>query len=519
VSKPRNVLLITADQFRGDALSALGHPNVRTPNLDRLAASGVHFVRHYAQASPCGPSRASLLTGLYMMNHRSVRNGTPLDARHATLPGELRKAGLAPTLFGYTDTSLDPRERDPADPALKTYEGVMPGFDVGLYMSEHPKAWLAYLEAQGYAIPKSGSRPWYKPDAKGDAGADRGATWAPAFYKKEHSETSFLTDAALRHLAHPAEPWFVHVSYIKPHPPFVATAPFHDAVDPAQVSLPARAENAATEAKLHPWLAWKLANQSKNGWTEAGPLDPARISDRDLRQLRATYFGMIAEVDEQIGRLLGKLEASGELDRTLVIFTSDHGELLGDHWMLGKDGWHDGAFHIPLIVRAPETPADNRGRRVTAFTEAVDVMPTILDWLGRAAPTACDGDSLMPWLKGESPVVWRTEAAWEYDYRDIAGQIPESALLLSSDQCSLGVIRGKRFKYVHFAGLPPILYDLKKDPGELRNWANDGGYAGVLLHYAQRMLTWRMLHADRGLSRQWLGPTGPIERTGPRTRA
>lgn len=517
-ARPKNVLLITADQFRGDCLSSLGHPNVRTPNLDRLAASGTHFTRHYAQASPCGPSRASLLTGLYAMNHRSVRNGTPLDRRHATLPGEVRKAGLTPTLFGYTDTSLDPRGRDPADPALRTYESAMPDFDVGIRLPEHPEAWLAHLKAKGYRFPDGGKKPWYKPQDLPGAGA-RGPTWAPARAKAEDSETAFLTDAALAHVAKGRDPWFVHVSYIKPHPPFIASAPYHDLIDPAAVALPVRAENADVEAKMHPWLSWKLPNLSKSQWTEAGPLDPAKISERDLRQLRATYYGMIAEVDAEIGRLLARLEAMNALDQTLIVFTSDHGELLGDHWMLGKDGWHDGAFHIPLIVRVPGMPSDAQGRKVAAFSEAVDVMPTVLDWLGRSVPMACDGDSLMPWLRGETPTDWRVEAHWEYDFRDIESQAPEDALLLSSDQCALSVIRGKRFKYVHFAGLPPILYDLKKDPGELRNWADDGGYAGVLLTYAQRMLTWRMLHADRTLSRHWLGPDGPIERPGPRVRS
>src|SRR5262245_39045418 len=129
----RKVLFISADQWRGECLSALGHL-VRTPHLDRLARQGVLFRHHYTQASPCGPARASLLTGLYMMNHRSVRNGTPLDARHANLALEVRKAGYDPTLFGYTDTSPDPRRFAAGDPALTTYEGVLPGMTVGLQL-------------------------------------------------------------------------------------------------------------------------------------------------------------------------------------------------------------------------------------------------------------------------------------------------------------------------------------------------------------------------------------------------
>ncbi len=124
-----NVLFVTADQWRGDCLGAAGHPVVRTPNLDRLAAGGVSFRRHYASASPCGPSRASLYTGMYLMNHRSVLNGTPLDARHTNVALVARGLGYEPALFGYTDSSVDPRTVAPDDPRLRSYEGVLPGFD------------------------------------------------------------------------------------------------------------------------------------------------------------------------------------------------------------------------------------------------------------------------------------------------------------------------------------------------------------------------------------------------------
>ena len=124
-----NVLFVTADQWRGDCLGAAGHPVVRTPHLDRLAAGGVSFRRHFAQAAPCGPSRASLYTGMYLMNHRSVLNGTPLDARHTNVAHLARELGYEPALFGYTDSSADPRTVGPDDPRLRTYEGVLPGFD------------------------------------------------------------------------------------------------------------------------------------------------------------------------------------------------------------------------------------------------------------------------------------------------------------------------------------------------------------------------------------------------------
>ena len=159
-SQPQvNVLFITADQWRGDCLGAAGHPVVRTPNLDRLAAAGVSFRRHFAKAAPCGPSRASLYTGMYLMNHRSALNGTPLDARHDNVALVARRLGYEPALFGYTDTSIDPRTVRADDPALYSYEGVLPGFDPVCHLPEGaPDAWLEWMRRAGVDVPDDGAR-------------------------------------------------------------------------------------------------------------------------------------------------------------------------------------------------------------------------------------------------------------------------------------------------------------------------------------------------------------------------
>ena len=170
MSAPMNVLFITADQWRGDCLSSLGHPCLQTPNLDRLAADGVLFEQHFAQATPCGPSRASLYTGMYLQNHRSVNNGTPLDARHTNVALEARKAGYDPALFGYTDVSADPRQHTPDDPALRTYSGVLAGMTPMVHTDDHALPWLADLKAKGYAVPE-GLLGVYKPK---DVGAEAG---------------------------------------------------------------------------------------------------------------------------------------------------------------------------------------------------------------------------------------------------------------------------------------------------------------------------------------------------------
>ena len=508
----RKILFISADQWRAECLSAAGHPCVRTPHLDRLAGDGVLFRQHYAQASPCGPARASMLTGLYLMNHRSGRNGTPLDRRHTNIALELRKAGYDPTLFGYTDTSPDPRDYPPGDPALTTYEGVLPGMTVGLQLPDHMAAWIADLKAKGYRFEGRHDVYKHRTDIAGAAG--RGHSFAPPIFKAEDSETAFMANAALKWLStRRSEPWFAHVVFLRPHPPIIAPEPYNAMYDPATVPMAARAASATLEAQQHPLLGAALASLRKKGaFNEHYPDDLLAIGEAEVRQLRATYFGMISQVDDQIGRILSHLKESGEDRNTLVIFTCDHGEMLGDHWMWGKTGYFDQAYHIPLIVRDPRRAADGtRGIQIDAFTEAVDLMPTILDWLGLEIPQQCDGRSLLPFLEGDRPGNWRDAAHWEFDFRDIEHAAWETGLGIASDQCTLAVLRDRRYKYVHFTALPPLLFDLAADPGEFRNLATDPAHLPIVLEFAQRMLSWRMEHAEHVLSRMHITENGVIE--------
>ena len=194
---------------------------MQTPNLDRLAAGGVSFRRHFAQAAPCGPSRASLYTGMYLMNHRSVLNGTPLDPRHTNVAKVARERGYEPALFGYTDSSVDPRTVASDDPRLRSYEGILPGFDPVVDLPEgNPVPWLDWLRAGGVELPDD----WR---LFVDHAAD-GTRWRTQ-YDAKHSQTVFLTDRLLDYVddrSAAGMPWFAHVSYLRPHPPFLAPAPY-----------------------------------------------------------------------------------------------------------------------------------------------------------------------------------------------------------------------------------------------------------------------------------------------------
>ncbi len=459
-----NVLFITADQFRSDCLSGAGHPVVRTPNLDRLAAGGVSFRRHFANAAPCAPSRASIYTGMYMMNHRAATNGTPLDARHDNVALVARRLGYEPALFGYTDTSVDPRTVAADDPRLFSYEGVLPGFDPVCHLAEGaPDDWLAWLRKAGVDVPDEW-RSFVDEPAPG-------TKWRTN-YDAAHSQTAYLTDRVLEFAddaTAAGRPWFAHLSYLRPHPPFLAPAPYDTMYDPASVPAPVRAPTMQEEGAQHPLLGVMLEH----------PLISSPADAQEQRELQATYYGMITEVDDQLGRLFAWLDERGQAENTLVVFTSDHGEMLGDHYLLHKLGWFDASFHVPLIVRGPGVRR-RRGRVVDVFTEHVDVLPTICSTARRRGAAAVRRPLARPWLRGETVDGWRNEAHFEFDLPRAREHVLEEAFGMSLEECALAVLRDEHGKYVQFAGhhaFPPIFFDLDDDPAQLVNRAGDPAYA------------------------------------------
>ena len=512
----RNILFITADQWRGDCLSAFGHPCVKTPCFDQLIEDGIAFRNHYTVCAPCGPARASLLTGLYLQNHRSVRNGTPLDDRHNNIAGEVRRAGYRPKLFGYTDTSLDPRVFTQDEVTAHGYESMMPGFEEGLLLpAEEPEKWLEYLRSLGVAVENAEEA--FRPVENYPGSKDRGWTFAPPRFSAEQSQTAFLTRSVIDYIDQcnqgDGENWFVHLSYLRPHPPFIAPEPYNSMYDPDEVPMPVRAETLSKQSQEHPWLASALG--PRGDWFE--PWIQESLSsenyDREMRQIRATYFGLVSKVDHYVGELISFLKSIGQYENTLIIMTSDHGELLGDQWLFGKRGFADGGYKIPLIMKVPEQADETRGTIVDdAFTESVDIMPTILDWLGMEILRQCDGHSLLPFVHDNKPDNWRTEVHWEYDFRDVGDRQMEQELEISMDECQLNVVRDKRYKYVHFTNLPPLFYDLEKDPKETNNLSNDRAYATKIYEMSGKLLSWRMLNDERTLTGMKVSQQGIFSR-------
>jgi arylsulfatase A-like enzyme len=496
-AKRPNVLLVTCDQWRGDCLSAAGHPVVKTPNADALAGEGVMFRRHYAGAAPCSPARACLYTGLYQMTNRVCRNGTPLDARHGNIALFARRRGYDPTLFGYTDTAPDPRMLAAADPLLTTYEGVLPGFTPRQLLPEHQRQWLSWLAARGIAS-GAGYPDIHRP-------ADRsvgGITSEPPVYSSDETPAAFLSGEFIRWLSERDNdaPWFAHISFISPHPPFIVPAPFNTLYDPDDHPTFRRAASRSAERRIHPYVDHQLSNQLIDNFVVGASGNVSDCTEAEFRQIRCTYYGMISEVDSQLGRVWNAIKQAGIWDDTIVILTSDHAEMMGDHLMLGKGGFFDASYHIPLIVRDPRMKGQ-AGRQIDVFTEAVDIVPTTLDLIGAEVPPHLDGRSLQPFLGGSPPGDWRDAAHWEFDFRSIAEPGAETQFGINSRRCNLAVLRTETLKYVHFGGgLPPVLFDLSLDPDETLNVAEDPAYRAVRLDMAERMLAWRAEHLDQALA-------------------
>jgi arylsulfatase A-like enzyme len=500
------VLFITCDQWRGDCLSAAGHPVVRTPNADRLAREGIMFRKHFAGAAPCSPARACLYTGLYQMTNRVCRNGTPMDRRHWNLAKGARALGYDPTLFGYTDVSPDPRDHAAGDPVLRSYEGILPGFTPRQLLPEHQKQWLSWLAARG-VDESSGYPDIHRPAGSGHAEVSRAAP----IYSHDETPTAFMAGEFIRWLGEQDadNPWFAHISLISPHPPFIVPAPFNELYDPADGPAFNRAKRWQDEAQSHPWLEYELQRQRREKFIPGARGKVRKWNEDEFRTIRAIYYGMISEVDFQLGRIREALQKADAWDDTLIVLTSDHAEMMGDHFMLGKGGYFDQSYHVPLIVRAPG--ARRAGKIVDEFTEAVDVAPTILDLIGGAAPNWLDGRSLAPFVEDRKMKDWRDCAHWEFDFRSVSKQSAEEHFGITSQQCNLAVIRSDKAKYVHFGGgLPPLLFDLEDDPAELRNRANDPAYRGLRLEFAERLLSWRAEHLDQTLALMELTEDGPV---------
>jgi len=289
--------------------------------------------------------------------------------------------------------------------------------------------------------------------------------------------------------------WCAMLCFLRPHNPTVAPEPYNGLVDPGSLAAPVRAATPENEAAIHPLLA-KMIAQGEAG-TKCIPGMSGRVADvmeADWRSIRAIHLGLMAEIDENLGRLFQQLKDVGQWEDTLILFSSDHGEAMFDHYLCNQAAWIDQCAHVPLILRDPSSRADaSRGSVVDDFSAAIDTIPTLLDWLGAKIPHQLDGASLLPFVQGERPDNWREYVTWEYHY-DQAVETEGSRVV--APDTMMTVYRDRVIKHVFMPGLPCLLFDMENDPAELRNLSGDPAYSNVERDYLHRQLAHRIRYVD-----------------------
>ena len=496
MGKVRNILFIMCDQLRADHLSCAGHPHLKTPSIDGLAARGVRFPRAYVQSGVCGPSRMSYYTGRYMFSHGATWNRVPLSLREKTIGDFLRPAGIRVALAGKTHVLPDleglQRYGIEGDTALAALMGAGRFEEIDRYDGHSPpgaeSGYPDYLRAHGYLS----DDPWSDyviaadgPDGKKLSGWHMRNARLPARVAEEHSETAYMTREAMRFVEEMGEkPWFLHLSYVKPHWPYMAPAPYHALYGPEDC-LPLN----RTESELADQHAVLAAYRQHEESVSFQRPDAAAT-------VRPTYMGLIGQIDDWLGRLFAHLKKLGRFDDTLIVFTADHGDFLGDHWLGEKEIFYEEAVRVPFIVYDPDPAADaTRGTIDERFVEAIDVVPTVLGALGLPGQEhLVEGRSLLPLLRGTAGETWRDAVFSELDY-----SFREARLILERrpDECRATMVRTDRWKYVWWQDFRPMLFDLANDPRELQDLGASDAHSAVRREMEERLAAWLRLRKTR----------------------
>ncbi|MCE8008148.1 sulfatase-like hydrolase/transferase [Aestuariivita sp.] len=504
MAKAKNILFIMFDQLRWDYLSCYGHPYLDTPNIDCLASLGVRFDRAYIQSPICGSSRMSTYTGRYVHSHGASWNGIPLKVGEMTMGDHLRSAGMGAWLVGKTHMRADAEgmarlglEPDSligarvAECGFDVYErddGMLPEGPDGPYDPDGAKAYNAYLQDKGY----DSDNPWH--DFANSGLDDEGnvlSGWflrnAPraANVEEADSETPYLTRRGMAFIEQADGPWCCHLSYIKPHWPYIVPEPYCDMYGPNQVLPPVRSQ--AEFDTAHPVL--KAFMTTKIGET---------FSQQHVREaVIPAYMGLIKQCDDQMGVLFDWLEDTSRMDETMIVLTSDHGDFLGDHWMGEKTFFHDTSTRVPLIVYDPSPEADaTRGTVCDALVESIDLAPTFVEVAGGAtAGHILEGESLLPILHGARAETLREYVICEYDY---SGSPLAARLNLNVRDAVMFMIANKRWKLIHCeGGYRPILFDLQNDPDELTDLGDSPDHAEVLAQMYDKLFEWARRPSQR----------------------
>lgn len=460
--KPKNVLFLLSDQHRPRALGIDGEPQARTPNLDALARSGVRFDSCSCANPVCTPSRASLLTGLYTHHHRTWSNTTPWPFEFKTLAHYFSHAGYMTSLVGKMhfvdaqthgfDYRLDFNDwYQYLGPKTKLYAEELSRANSGSGLPQIDDLW------RDYGDPWIGARTL--DDRKGPVHIGRASQIA----ERDHFE-NFVARESIRFLKNfgKKQPFFLISSYLKPHDPFMPAERFAKMFSPADMKLP------DTWGKVDLTKVPQEIRERIQGNTPTPELD----KPEQARQRIAMYWGNVAHLDDCLGQVLGALRELDLEKDTIIVYSSDHGEMLGDHGMWQKFVFYEASVGVPLIVRVPGMTT--AGSRAATAVSLVDLLPTLAELCGVSLPAGLDGGSFAADLREPG----RTRDTTVYS--EFALRTPRAKYM----------IRRGDWKYCHYVSDMPELYNLRADPREMRNLAVEPQHKDKLQEMQGRLFAW-----------------------------
>ncbi len=476
-AKKPNILLITSDQQHYNTLGAL-NPEIKTPNLDRLAAEGVLFERAYTVNPTCTPSRATIITGKYPSQHGAWSLGTKLPETEPTLLEILNEAGYATTLVGkahfqqiYTTDEYPSLEAYPVLQDLefwKDFHGPFYGFQHVELARNHVDEPLV---GQHYALwmEEKGLKEWRKHFRK-PTGLTDGQKHKWTLPEEFHQDCWIAerTCELMRRYASENKPFFLWASFFDPHPPYLVPEPWDKMYDPQSVTVPQMTPGEHEKNPPHFKLALQQ-NPDFSAWREKDGNSihgfHSHLYDRDeLAKDIAVYYGMVSMLDKYIGVILDALDDLGLAENTLVVFTTDHGHLYGQHGLIAKGPFHyEDLLRLPMIARMPgRIPT---GTRSNALQSLVDLAPTFLSFLGMEAPR---------WMSGvDQQPVWCGKRESARDFVLVENRHQPTTVFLNT-------YIDTRYKITVYYGRDyGELFDLEEDPGETNNLCNDPAHAAL----------------------------------------
>jgi arylsulfatase A-like enzyme len=440
-------------------------------------------------------------TGRYASSHGAQWNGFPLRVGEQTIGDHLRKLGMNSWIIGKTHMKADAEGMARLGLAADSVIGARQaecGFDNWIrddglwaygpdgFYDEKRSPYNEYLKSKGY----DGENPWADYANAGVSDAEIASGWMfrnadkPANIKEEDSETPWLTAQTIDFIDQSEGDWMAHVSFIKPHWPYIVPAPYHNMFGAEHVPLPVR-DDVELE-NPHPVYGAYMSNKIATAFQR----------DDVREKVIPAYLGLIKQCDDQLGVLLDHLEAIGRMKDTMIVLTSDHGDYLGDHWLGEKDLFHEPSVKVPLIIYDPRAAANTtRGTACDALVESIDLAATFVDAAGGHVPDhILEGKSLMPWLNGETPK-WREFVISEYDY----SATPQAANLgVEPRDARLFMVYDGRYKLMHSeGGMRPMLFDLHNDPQEFHDLAKGSNHGAVIDKMYGHLRTWGLRLSQR----------------------